>query len=164
MLKLWILIGFLLTIILAQADETWCNNLPVSNNKEFINEINNLLLGYHYTKDYKLDNFDCSDHSLVCYNLLKERGYLAYCIVGLINRTTRHSHMWVAVPDEKGALVFIETVPKNQTVGLNENPSIGIGLIVNNTRYRSGYLIEDPISFLNQFGSHIPQIGTIKTN
>jgi hypothetical protein len=85
------------------------SNVPMSDDQEFLQSVQDVLDEYAYNKKYKLENFDCTNSSQITWSVLKENGFdarLMYCneiAIGRKDRDARdfYGHVWVVVPRNK---------------------------------------------------------------
>jgi len=115
--------------------------VTLSSNTTFINSLKSDLNDYHYTKNYKINQFDCADTSMLVKTLLEKKGYRPLWIVDL-----EKEHAWLEVPDKAGNVVVIETV-------CDYNDGVGKIIEVSQIdRYLAGSIALDPWALLEKWG------------
>jgi hypothetical protein len=109
----------------------------LSYNDSFNNDLEKILDNYTYTKEFKLDDFDCADTCMIVLTVLQANGYHPLLIIN-----TEKDHGWIAVPDESGNLSIVETVSEQ-----------GLGKIVTGSPdYLYGMAVRDPWAFMDDWG------------
>lgn len=85
-----------------------------STNAPFTHTIQDILDEYEYTRPTKLNEFDCTDHSMLTWEILHDHNYNPTLFVG---NSSGSWHMWVGVEDRHDEWVMIETLGDDTRLG-----------------------------------------------
>ena len=131
--------AILIMIGLSQASHDWSfDTLQPATNLSEARSLDQLLESYHYTHEYKINVFDCSDMSIICQLFLNNNGYKAITMRNDPDKPI--GHMWVAVKEPDGYL-FVETTANEKT----ELGQVVWGSDLND--YETGMIIDDPLLY-----------------
>lgn len=126
----FVLLLFLVPVVTAQ-------EFHLCYNDSFNNDLEKILDNYTYTKEFKLDEFDCADTCMIVLTILQAKGYHPLLIIN-----TEKDHGWIAVPDESGNLSIVETVSEQR---LGE-------IVTGSPDYLYGMVVRDPWAYIDGWG------------
>lgn len=105
--------------------------LVQSTDAPMIHTIQDILDDYHFTHEYIVDHFDCSDQAQLVWLILKEHNYRPKIFY-------RNRHTWTGIQDYYSNWLMIETT----------NPPKSIGIVVDETfafnYYNASYMFNNP--------------------
>lgn len=129
------------------------NDLPLTHNLTFEQEIIDVLDKYHYISPYRADSFDCYDTSIFTIKILRDNCYTPFLMERSPWPGRSEGHLWVAVPketynghDDLKCWTMNNTWVIIETTGDMDNR---LGIVANADIYRNGTLVYDEVEFLH---------------
>jgi hypothetical protein len=115
-------------------------------------ELEDITFNYRYTKDYKENQFDCSDMSMSLWYLLKRQGYDAKLVINV-----SQPHMWVGV-ERDGLWAMIETTaaPKRALGITADSPEYFSHCWIFNTSAEAALFTDDKLPLLISQNRSLP--------
>jgi hypothetical protein len=116
---------------------------PASENRSWMDDLQNILNSYSYPKKYQKDIFDCSNTSQICWALLTGKGYNARLMFSYKDHLLGQ-HMWVVIryPYEEEAYVAVEATNTDGSSDL-----VHLGKLTLKNEYYSGIMYNTSMQY-----------------